>query len=49
MNKADAIHLNQRWIQEAEKKIEVLKGEIAVYVIDIKAYQKVICELEEDV
>jgi hypothetical protein len=48
MNKADMIRLNQRWIQEAEEKINALKDEIAVYAIDITAYQKVISDLEEE-
>jgi hypothetical protein len=48
MNKADKIRLNQRWIREAEEKINALKEEIAVYAIDIKAYGKVISDLEEE-
>jgi hypothetical protein len=48
MNKADKIRLNLRWIREAEEKINVLKEEIAVYAIDIKAYGKVISDLEEE-
>jgi hypothetical protein len=48
MNTADKIRLNQRWIREAEEKINVLKEEIAVYAIDIKAYRKVISDLEEE-
>jgi hypothetical protein len=48
INKPDIIRLNQRWIQEAEEKINVLKEEIAVYAIDIKTYRKVISDLEEE-
>jgi hypothetical protein len=48
MNKADIIRLNQRWIREAEEKINVLKEEIAVYAIDIKMHRKVISDLEEE-
>jgi hypothetical protein len=48
MNKADIIRLNQRWIREAEEKINVLKEEIAVYAKDIKTYRKVISDLEEE-
>jgi hypothetical protein len=48
MNKADKIRLNLRWIREAEEKINVLKEEIAVYAIDIKAYRKAISDLEEE-
>jgi hypothetical protein len=48
MNKADIIRLNQRWIQETEEKINVLKEEIEVYAIDIKTYRRVISDLEEE-
>jgi hypothetical protein len=48
MNKADIIRLNQRWIREAEEKINALKDEIAVYAIDITAHQKLISDLEEE-
>lgn len=46
MNKSDIIHLNQRWIREAEEKINALEAEIAVYAIDINAYRRAIRRLE---
>jgi hypothetical protein len=46
MNTADKIRLNQRWIREAEEKINVLKEEIAVYLIEINGYKRAISSLE---
>jgi hypothetical protein len=45
MNKADKIRLNQRWIREAEEKINILKEEIAVYAIEINGYRRAISDL----